>query len=143
VAELDEPAPDIALVMDRPLFSPPLKQHIDEIAINAVEDVPSDALFNNVYVDKERLAGRVRRALQTRSQVSLRDLVQAHPLEQGLAELVAYMSLAASDGASIIDDAQHQILTWTDDEGRLRQGTLPMVVFCRPAPIASRAGRRR
>jgi len=142
VTELDEPAPDIALAMDRPLFAPPLKQHIDEIAANAIEDVPFDALFNSVYVDKERLAGRVRRALQTRSQVSLHDLVQDHPLEQGLAELVAYLSLAAADGASIIDDARHQTLTWTDDEGRLRQGTLPMVVFCRPAPVVGRTGRR-
>jgi hypothetical protein len=142
VMELDEPAPDIALVMDRPLFTPPLKPHIDEIAANAVEDVPSDALFNNVYVDKERLAGHVRRALQTRSQVSLLDLVEAHPLEQGLAELVAYMSLAAADGASIIDDARRQTLTWTDDEGRLRQGTLPMVMFCRPVAAAGRTGRR-
>src|SRR5215467_12383210 len=136
VMELDEPAPDIALVMDRPLFTPPLKAHIDEIAADAIDEVPADALFNNVYVDKERLAGRVRRALQTRSQVSLLDLVEAHPLEQGLAELVAYMSLAAADGASIIDDARRQTLTWTDDEGRLRQCTLPMVMFCRPAPTA-------
>ena len=142
VMELDEPAPDIALVMDRPLFAPPLKPHIDEIAANAVEDVPSDALFNNVYVDKERLAARVRRVLQTRSQVSLVELVQAHPLEQGLAELVAYMSLAAADGASIIDDSRHQTLNWTDDEGRLRQGTLPMVVFCRPVALVDRTGRR-
>ena len=142
VMELDEPAPDIALVMDRPLFVPPLKAHIDEIALDAVDDVPSDALFNNVYVDKERLSARVRRALQTRSQVSLLDLVQAHPLEQGLAELVAYMSLAAADGASIIDDGRRQTVTWTDDEGRLRQGTLPMVVFCRPVAAVGRPGRR-
>src|SRR5262249_42442700 len=137
-----EPEPDIALVMDRPLFTPPLKPPIDEIAANAVEDVPSDALFTNVYVDKERLAGHVRRALQTRSQVSLLDLVEAHPLEQRLAALVAYMSLPAADGASVIDDARRQTLPWTDDEGRLRQGTLLMVVFCRPVAAAGRTGRR-
>jgi len=140
VAELDEPAPDIALVMDRPLFTPPLRPQIDEIAANAVEDVPSDALFNNVYVDKERLAGQIRRALQTRSQISLVELVQAHPLEQGLAELVAYMSLAAADGASIIDDARRQTLNWTDDEGTIRQGTLPLVVFCRPVALVGGVG---
>jgi hypothetical protein len=68
--------------------------------------------------------------------------VETHPLEQGLAELVAYVSLAAADGASIIDDAQRQTVTWTDDEGRLRQGTLPMVVFCRPVALVRRTGRR-
>jgi Protein of unknown function (DUF3375) len=143
VMALDEPAPDIALVMDRPLFTPPLKPQIDEIAADAVEDVPSDALFNHVYVDKERLAGRIRRALQTRSQVSLLDLVDAHPLEQGLAELVAYMSLAASEGACVIDDAQRQTVSWSDGEGGIRQATLPMVAFCRPVASASRPGGRR
>jgi hypothetical protein len=143
VMELDGSAPDISLVMDRPLFAPPLKLTIDEIATNADEDVPSDALFTQVYVDKQRLSSHVRRALQTRSQVSLADLVEAHPLEQGLAELVTYLSLAASDGTSIIDDAQHQTLTWTDDDGTVRQGTLPMVVFCRPtATGGGRAGKR-
>ena len=143
VMVLDEPAPDIALVMDRPLFTPPLKPQIDEIAADAVEDVPSDALFNHVYVDKERLAGRIRRALQTQSQVSLVDLVDAHPLEQGLAELVAYMSLAAAEGACVIDDARRQTVSWSDDEGGIRQATLPMVVFCRPVVSAGRAGGRR
>jgi hypothetical protein len=142
VMKLDESAPDISLVMDRPLFAPPLKLTIDEIATNADEDVPSDALFTQVYVDKQRLSSHVRRALQTRSQVSLADLVEAHPLEQGLAELVTYLSLAASDGTSVIDDAQHQTLTWTDDDGTVRQGTLPMVVFCRPTAASGRAGKR-
>ena len=143
VMALDEPSPDIALVMDRPLFTPPLKPQIEEIAADAVEDVPSDALFNHVYVDKERLAGRIRRALQTRSQVSLLDLVEAHPLEQGLAELVAYVSLAAAEAACVIDDAQRQTVRWTDGEGGIRQARLPMVVFCRPAASDGRPGRPR
>jgi hypothetical protein len=140
--ELDESAPDISLVMDRPLFAPPLKLTIDEVATNADEDVPSDALFTQVYVDKARLGSHIRRALQTRSQVSLADLVEANPLEQGLAELVTYLSLAAADGTSIIDDGQHQTMTWTDEDGTVRQGTLPMVVFCRPASAGGRAGKR-
>jgi hypothetical protein len=138
---LDECAPDISLVMDRPLFSPPLKLMIDEIATNADEDVPSDALFTQVYVDKERLSSRIRQALQTRSQVSLADLVDAHPLEQGLAEMIAYLSLAAADGGSIIDDGRQQTLTWTDGDGTVRQGTLPMVIFCRLA-ASGRTGKR-
>jgi hypothetical protein len=137
VAALDEAAPAIPLVMDRPLFSPPLKLAIEETATDACEEVPADALFTQVYVDKERLSSRVRQALQTRSQVSLADLVAAHPLKDGLAELITYLSLAAADGASIIDDGRRQTLTWTDADGTHRQGTLPMVVFCRAAARAA------
>jgi hypothetical protein len=52
------------------------------------------------------------------------------------------MSLAAAVGASVIDDARRQTLNWTDEEGRLRQGTVPMVVFCRPVETVRRTGAR-
>ena len=139
VTAIEEAAPEVSLVMERPLFAPPLKLAIDEVATDADEEVPADALFTQVYVDKERLSSNVRQALQARSQVSLEDLVAAHPLEQGLAELITYLSLAAADGTSIIDDGRRQTLTWTDACGTVVEGTLPLVVFCRPG--ASGGGR--
>ena len=66
----------------------------------------ADALFDQIYVDKTRLMAQIRRALQTRHQISLADLVKSFPLEQGLAELVAYLSLATEDDAAVIDDTQ-------------------------------------
>lgn len=43
-------------------------------------------------VDQDRLRARLRRVL-TRRQISLTELLDAEPLEQGLAELVAWLSL--------------------------------------------------
>ena len=97
IIEIDDPAPDISLTMDRPLFEPPLRPQIEEEVLGGEEDVPCDALFDTIYVDKARLAANIRHALQDRSQISLDELVQQHPLEQGLAELVSYFSLAAED----------------------------------------------
>jgi hypothetical protein len=133
---LDEPRPDIDLTMDRPLFSPPLKPEINELPSEGVVDVPTDALFGQVYVDKERLAMRIRQSLQTRPQISLSDLVEQYPIEQGLAEIIAYLTIAAGDSASIIEDTLHQTLTWTDHTGSPRQATLPAVIFCR-VPITT------
>jgi hypothetical protein len=56
---------------------------------------------------------------------------------------VAYMSLAAADGACVIDDGQRQAVSWSDGEGGIRQARLPMVVFCRPVASAGRPGGRR
>lgn len=131
--ELDAPAPDIDLAMERPLFSPPLKAEISDIPSDGLDDVPTDALFKQVYVDKDRLAGRIRQSLQTRPQISLVELVEHYPIEQGLAEIIAYFSIAAESNASIIDDSLHQTLTWLDEDGICRQATLPAVIFCRSA----------
>jgi flagellar motility protein MotE (MotC chaperone) len=130
--ELDEPAPDIDLAMDRPLFTPPFKPTLTSRAVLAGnEDVPADALFEQIYVDKTHLAAHIRRALQTRPQISLMELVDSYPLEHGLAELITYLSLAAEDRMSVIDDTDTQIILWTDDTGTARQATVPLVIFSR------------
>jgi hypothetical protein len=132
VSELDETAPEINLTMDRPLFNPPLRSQIEEVPQDAVETAPTDALFGQIYVDKARLAALVRKELQTRHQISLAEMIANYPLKHGLAELVAYLSLAAEDETSIIDDAQRQTLVWHEEHELARQATLPLVIFCRP-----------
>jgi len=128
--DLDELAPNIALPMERPLFTPPVKPHIDEQPLeDGGADVSVDALFDRVHVDKDRLRARLRQTLQTRDQVSLEELLDVHPLEQGLAELVAWLSIATGDGCAAIDEARFQTVTWTDSSGRERFATLPSVVF--------------
>jgi hypothetical protein len=130
--ELDEPAPSIELPMERPLFSPPWKPSIaDRILVEGAGDVPTDLLYEQVYVDKAALAEHIRRALQTRAQISLGELLEARPLQHGLAELVAYLSLAADDRRAVIDDDHRQTVTWTDATGQARQATLPLVVYSR------------
>jgi len=109
-----------------------MRSQIDEVPQDAIEMAPTDALFGQIYVNKARLAALVRKELQTRHQISLAEMIAAYPLEHGLAELVAYLSLAAEDETSIIDDVQRQTLMWHEDQGHARQATLPLVIFCRP-----------
>jgi flagellar motility protein MotE (MotC chaperone) len=140
LTEIDEPVPNVTLTMGRALFNPPLKSEINEVPLEGPADVPTDALFNQIYVDKERLAMRIRRSLQSHPQVSLSDMVARHPIEQGLAEIVAYFSIAADDPAAIINDTARQTLTWIDENGTARQATLPTVIFCRPATAVMGTG---
>lgn len=141
VMELDERAPDIRLVMDRPLFAPPLRPQIQSmIELSSTEDIAADALFDRVYVDKEALAAQIRRLLQRRGQLSLAEVAAAHPLEHGLAELIAYLSLASEDPAAIIDERCREIIAWSDDDGRRRRASVPLVIFARPMSLAKDAG---
>jgi hypothetical protein len=135
VAELDDAAPSINLVMDRPLFSPALGGAVaDDFSDDDMSAIPADALFEQVFVDKARLATNIRRALQQRRQISLQELVAQYPLEQGLAELVAYFALAAEDGDAVIDDTHKQTVTWMDaTTGLERQATMPVVIYGRAA----------
>lgn len=130
--ELDESAPEIALVMDRPLFRPPAEVELaDSVIVDGSDDVPVDALFDQRYVDKARLVSQIRQALGLREQLSLAEVVREHPLEQGLAEVVTYLSIAAESRVCVIDEQHTQQLEWYDADGMGRRATIPLVVFRR------------
>ena len=130
--EIDDPAPGIGLPMERTLYKPPFKARIvhQDVDTSSAE-IPSDALFEQVYVDQLRLASNVRRALQSRNQVSLGLLLEEYPLEQGLAELATYLKLATSDVTSAIDDEREEVVRWVDTDGRHRSATVPLVIYAR------------
>ena len=129
---LDMPLPELNLVMDRPLFSPPLRPEItDKITLADGHLIDPAVLFEQNFVDRPALESGIRRALQDRDQISLAELVEQQPLKQGLAELVTYLAIAAEDDAGLIDDEKVQTVTWIQPDGRQRQARVPLVVFCR------------
>lgn len=132
--EVDAERPSIDLPLERPLFSVPVVASLDDDPLEAGnENISAAALFDQVFIDKSRLAHNVRHALQDRHQVSLTDLIAEHPLEHGLAELVAYLSVASDDEFALIDDAYVDNVSWYDADGAARRATLPRVIFLRPA----------
>ncbi len=129
---LDMPTPELNLPMDRPLFSPPIRPSIDTDAVLADDQViDTDALFEQVHVDRQALEAGIRRALQDRDQISLAELIDSEPLDQGLAELVTYLAIAAEQPAALIDEGQSQQVSWTQADGRRRRARIPLVVFSR------------
>ena len=127
---IDAAGADLGLPMERLLYTPPFKADLRAAVVEeAGATIVTDALFEQVYVDQVRLTSNVRRALQTRSQVSLAAVILEHPIEQGLAELATYLKLATQDVAAVIDDERSECIAWTGSDGRQRQATLPMVIF--------------
>jgi hypothetical protein len=88
-----------------------------------------------VRVDKAALSAHIRQSLQTRSQVTLAELLHTRPLQQGLSELVAYLQLASESPNSVVDESVQDTVAWqvADDVGGsvTRQATLPRVIFVR------------
>jgi hypothetical protein len=110
--EIDDPGPEIDLPMDRLLYSPPFKAKLSgEALLAGTEDIPADALYRQTYVDKTALAAQIRRNLQTRPQISLAELIRSRPIQQSLAEVIAYLSLASEDRQAVIDDRTTETLT--------------------------------
>ena len=132
LVELDECGPEVELPLDRPLFTPPFKVRLlSKLLTEGTSDDAANALFDQVFIDRRKLLERIQRLLQTRPVCSLAEVLAAYPLEQGLAEVVAYLSLAADDPHASIDDSRDETVMWTDPLGASRQATLPLIVFAR------------
>ena len=144
VMDIDAMAADIELPLERPLFTPSVKPRLADLALVAGEDdIDTTRLFDQLVVDKARLRSAVQRALRRQSQITLRELLNAEPLRQGLAELVAYLELAhAGDGSealdglhAVVDETVEEPVRWQASsaagEAVTREARLPRVIFTR------------
>ncbi len=130
--EIDDMAPTLELPMERMLFSPPLKSTIiDQLILEGDEPADADVLFDQVVVERTRLSMQIRHTLQTRDQVTLSELITTYPLRQGLAELVAYFSIAGGDPKAVFDDSHIDRVRWTNGQGVFRAARMPRIIFNR------------
>ncbi len=121
--------------MERPLHAVERAAalHSDDIAIGNSNDA-ADALFDQVHVDLDLLESHIRDCLRDQERVCLAEVVQRHPLTEGLAELIGYLRIATSPGPSAgaeIDESRRQTIRWLDRSGASRQADLPAIAFTR------------
>lgn len=146
VIGLEAMGADLELPLERPLFTPSVKPRLAELLLEEGEgagDIDTARLFEAIVVDKTRLVAAVQQVLRGKPQVTLRELLQARPLQQGLAELVAYLELAhgGADAAgfegvrALVDEAVQEPIAWPaqDADGApvTRVARLPRVIFTR------------
>jgi hypothetical protein len=130
--EIADTAADIELPMERPLFSPPHKPVIADTELLVGNDIlDMAALYTLTVIDKWELAANIRQALQTRSQVSLPELLVEYPLQHGLAELIAYVQLASESSRAVITDRESDLVEWQAENGAFRRARLPKIIFAR------------
>jgi len=136
VMEIPESTADVELAMERPMFSPAIKPVIANLALQAGdENIDPSVLFDQVVLDQARLTRHIRHALQDKAQITLSELVTTQPLQQGLAELVAYLQLGSETFSTVVDEETQELIRWqavaADGSELTRSARLPRVIFMR------------
>lgn len=140
-SELEGP-PQAHLVMEHGLWEPgesfsvraqPGSTIIDELNISDL--IP---LHTQFYIDKAALARRVETLLEQHSQITLAQVLSCYPPEKGLAEVLAYCTLAADDPDSFIDPQRTETIELADAATEAANGgkgarvvTIPRVLYKR------------
>ncbi len=140
---IDQAKVNVVLPMEQKLFSPKrniklVKKKIQEVDAN----IDVSILYEQQWVNEAQLRKNIRRLLQTKQQVSLREVLEVYPLKQGLAELIAYLNIATKSKHTVINESnieqlvfnkelpaismQHKLLTASQ---RIVQ--IPQIIFSR------------
>ena len=131
--EIDDTSVDIRLMMERPLFKPKTHTQIESSGLTNGDssDIDASSLYEVMYVDIAELERNIDRELLHSSQVTLSKVIAAHPLERGLAEVVAYMNIASKREGSVFDDEAFDELIWRGANDKHLAAYAPKVIFTR------------
>lgn len=114
--EVDQPGIEIALPLERPLYQPSAVVAVESQIPTETEEVDTDLLFNQTFIDQARLADIIRTALPENSSALLSDVVAMHPIEQGAAEIVGYLALDDEDVVVELDETDETVLEYPDPD---------------------------
>ncbi len=100
--------------------------------IEDADDRRADAgrLFAQEYVDEAQLARRIRQCLETKTTVSLAEILRQFPPARGLAELVSYVKLASESDAALVDTEREETFM-LNIKGQDKVIALPHILFTR------------
>ena len=130
----------VVFVDDRPQISMPMeRRHGDQPLENQFGTAPNSAalsidqltdlhkLMDDGSIDKQELQNNIKAMLQKQKQVTLKQVVEHHGCRRGLAEVLAYVSLAVQlRSASIQADVAEDILF---DAERQKYLQVPQIIF--------------
>jgi len=88
----------IQLLAHRTLYEPSQQRRMIEAesaGLNLPDNLDLSRLFNQFQVDKPRLDRHIRDLLRERASIDLHEVLQFHPAEKGLSEILTYMSIAS------------------------------------------------
>jgi hypothetical protein len=130
---VDEPGLEIVLPFDRPLYQPPSAAEVESTIPAEFEEVDTDLLFAQTFIDQTRLISNIRAVLPKRSSALLSDIVQLFPIEQGAAEIVGYLALDDEGVVVEMDESDETLLEYADstDPELTRRARLPKVTVTR------------
>lgn len=126
--------PDIELPLERPLFDPPEQIIVSERPTTASMLIDEDALlalYDTFFIDETLLHDNIKRLLMSRSEVTLPELVKHYPIKQGIAELVAYVLIAAQETHHTVEQNLREEIIINMREGEERRVVVPQVIFRR------------
>ena len=130
--EVESAGIPIKLPFERPLYDARPAAVVQSMLDPADEvEIDVSALLTQTFVDQARLAENIRAILPERSSTLLSDIIGFYPVEQGVAEVIGYLSLTENDLTVTLDETGETLIDCLAPEGTHRRVRLPKVTVSR------------
>ena len=133
VCILVDDRPDVYLPIERRLGEKPIENHFGKTPNKALPDLEQltglQKLMDDGSIDKSMLVQNIKHLLKVRKQVPLSEVLSHYPCTRGLAELLAYISVATSLPGTAINHTVVEDLLF--DQGNQKFLQVPQIIFSR------------
>lgn len=128
--------PEVRMVMERPLWSlperPDFSGHVLKMGNLEPSNVNLTSFHNQFFVDTTILNDQIDSMLARQRQITLAELTQYYPIRKGLAEIIAYFTIAAQNKKYLINDRVYDQIAVPLPNGHgehITQLKLPQIIF--------------
>lgn len=129
---IDTPGLSVDLPFERPLYNPQPETRVESlIDPEAGGEADYEALFAQRFIDKARLAANIRAIVPPRSSVEFAEVLALYPVEEGVAEILGYLSLADDEFDLELRDDEEMTIDYLDTAGTRRRAHLPRTTVTR------------
>lgn len=97
------------------------------LSIDDMNDIGK--VFANVIIDRKEKESNIREALKKQSQVTISEIIEQHPLKQGLPELFAYFGVLNRFPHTSINDNKRQAIVFDTENNKRIQ--IPEIIISR------------
>ncbi len=114
---------DINIPMDRKLTferNETIEYQLDSESLSlTIEELGElGKIFGKVSIDRKRLEKNIKEMLMEHTQTTLFDVIDQHPLEQGLPELFAYFSVLSHFQRRTVNDEKQQAIVFNNEQNK-------------------------
>lgn len=114
---------DINIPMDRKLTferNETIEYQLDSESLSlTIEELGElGKIFGKVSIDRKRLEKNIKEMLMEHTQTTLFDVIDQHPLEQGLPELFAYFSVLSHFQRRTVNDKKQQAIVFNNEQNK-------------------------
>lgn len=127
---------EIDMTLGRPLGEPRQVARFDkqpeEVGSTQYDQADLGILFDRFELNREELEHKISIALEHRSEITLAEIIKIYPIENGLAEIITYFSIASQSNNHLINNDIKEKIAWDNTEDEAHKNIqLPQILFVR------------